>query len=86
MQKKETKERAGSSLIKDLTITKVFMKWEEASILNLARKDSENNIALGRFCPILSLLPKLIWSCLKPPQKASATECFRATHVTFVLC
>lgn len=42
------------------------MKGEEVSILSLARKDSENNKVLGRFCPILPLLPKLIWSCLKP--------------------
>lgn len=43
------------------------MKWEKASILSLARKDSENNKVLDRFCPILPLLPKFIWSCLKPP-------------------
>lgn len=48
------------------------MKWEKASILSLARKDSENNEVLDRFCPILPLLSKLIWSCLNPPpQKCS---------------
>lgn len=48
------------------------MKWEKASILSLARKDSENNEVLDRFCPILPLLSKLIWSGLNPPpQKCS---------------
>lgn len=49
-------------------------------MLSLARKDSENNKVLGRFCLKLPLMPKLIWSCLKRPQKAFATECFRATR------
>lgn len=61
-----------SSLIKGLDSIKVATKWEKASILSLARKDSESNEVLDRFCPILPLLSKLIWSCLNPPpQKCS---------------